>query len=417
MTLLWATLVASGVGLLREVVVASSLGLGSALDALVTSVAFAALLSSSLVSASTSSVTPLVARHSAGEEMRCRLAGALVLTSIAVGMVAASILWLARSWLAEVLWAGRSSGTGGGFAAIVLVAALFGCLRGTSTAWLNANERFLPPALVPAAGSATVIAFVLFSDEPTGSSLAACFAVSIGLESLILFASQSAQTRPSFPDVAALRLVWGAGAGWSTSLLGAIIFGLNPIIDLAVANGLEDGSAARLAVASRVPLAVAALSAVVLVTPAFTRMSQLAAERPTHVVDAARVELRRIGSLLIPVSVALGTVGTVAARLVYARGELSTGDAWNIGVTQSVVSLAILPYVGGVLMSRALMSLGRFRNVLAAAVIGASANVVLDFALGATIGVNGIALATALVYSLTMWMMWRSMARVAGPKD
>lgn len=414
-----ATVGVSGAGLLRESSVAASFGLGGALDSLVTAVSVLLLVGSSLVSTASAALLPELTRAIRGsDQTRTRqLVGSTVVVSTLAGVVLGALTYVLAPTLAEWL-SGRATteadavrGLLQEFAVVVIPAS---AARGALISILQAAEIYALPAGIQIVSSSFMAVAALAIERPSPTELLGWFALGVYVEVVVLFVVVLVRRSPQVPRVRSLvSLMRPIGPRASYSLLATVVFGLNPVIDYAVANRLDAGSAARLSLATRIPLAAAAVIVAVIVTPSYTAMAE--AFGRTGRSGVYRILRSRIGRAIALSGLAAAVVavgGFVVARVFYSHGELAVSDANSIAVTQIAYALGIPFYVSGVLASRALLAADRQFWHLAIGIGGAVVNVVLDVVLGAAFGVNGIALATGAAYLTTfLWMM-----RLARPR-
>ncbi len=414
LSILVASACVAGAGLLRESTVASTLGLGLELDAFVTAFGLLTLVGSALVSTASSALLPDLARRpTRGEaEVARDVAGAAVLSGLLVGVLASAVLYPLGPGLADLLAGGdptRADLVERLLRLAIPVVVTASAVRGVLVTVLQANGRFPLPAGVQVISSLSIVLAVLLTDRPDVHDLMRWYLVGLTIELVVLAVAVWREAQPRFPRLKrATRLMRPIAPRAAFALGSTLVFGLNPLIDYAIANGLDPGSAARLSVSSRVPLASAALIVAVTVTPSYTVLSRAFGQGGRALVSSELlVRVKRVLVVSSLVSLMVATAGVALAYLFFTHGELSTGDAGRISVTQAVYALAIPPYVAGVLASRALMAADRQATQFVVGAAGALANLGLDLALGELIGINGIALATGLVYLVTFLTMMR----------
>lgn len=406
-----ASLIASGFGLLRESAVASTLGLGIELDALATSLSLVLFVGSAIASTVSSGLlTEMVLLESSDHRRSDAFVLRAVLLSLLVGLALGVGIHAYAPLIADAIYGvpearDAMTSTLRGFA-IVCTAALAG--RGCLAAALQSRGRFVAPAAVPVVSSALLAGAAIALADPTPRILGFWFSIGVVAEVAVLAARLIASTRrrPAPTTTAAPTaavVVWRRlGAG----LAAAAVFGAGPFIDLAVAGWYRSGAAGALSLAGRIPLAVGALLVAAIVTPLYTELAaaEVAGDgQRFHAV--VRRSLRRLFVIGSGTAAVIAVAGFAVARLLFAQGELDVDDAMAIARTQAVYSLVMPPFAAGVLLSRALLAMNRQGAVLLVGLVGAGVNVLLDVLLVRVFGVNGIALATVLVYSLTMTLM------------
>jgi len=416
----------AGTGLLRESAVAAALGLGLELDSFVTAFGLLLLVGSALVSTASSALLPELARRSPRGEDRAAgdLAGAAILFGLLVGAIAATVLYLLSPALADLVAGGDPTRTDLverllRLAAPIVVTA--SAVRGVLVTVLQANGRFPLPAGVQMISSLSIVGAVLLIGRPDVHDVMKSYLVGLMIELVVLAVAVWRQMRPAMsPPRQAASLMRPIASRALFSLGATLVFGLNPLIDYAVANGLDPGSAARLSVSSRVPLASGALIVAVIVSPSYTALAKaFGSGGRSLVLSEFSDRVRHLLRLSAALSAIVAAAGAPIAYLFFSYGELTGGDAGRIALTQTVYAAAIPVYVAGVLASRALLAADRQALQFFVGVAGAGANLLLDLLLGELFGVNGIAAATGLVYLTTFFAMTRlvrSGAEAAGPQ-
>ena len=401
----------AGAGLLRESSVASALGLDVELDAFVTSFGLLVLVGSALVSTASSALLPELARRTQLEDSSSRdFAGAALLSAFLVGAVASGVLLLAGPSLAHLV-AGSDPVKVEliqdllRLATLVIVTA--SAVRGVLVAMLQANGHYPLPAGIQVVSSLSMATAAVVIAEPTVHDLMRWYLIGLTIEVLVLAISVWRSSRPRIPSARRFgSLMIPVAPRVAYSLGATLVFGLNPLIDYAIANDLDPGAAARLSVSSRVPLASAALIVAVVVTPSYTALSQAFGRGGRSLVLSEYDDrVRRLLRLSAVLAVIVAMAGVPIAYVFFAYGELTGGDAGKIALTQAVYAAAIPAYVAGVLASRALLAADRQALQFAVGLAGAVANLLLDLLLGELIGVNGIAAATGFVYIVTFLAM------------
>lgn len=406
-----ATALVALVGIIRESAAASTLGIGRALDSYVSAVAVMLLVASALISTASSAALPELARRAVAFDMDDLRALAIAVATAAtvVGSAAGVLVRLCAPEIARIVGGDELDVVSEiegliAYGAVVIIGA--SALRGALMATLQSVSWFVLPAGAPAISSSCV-AVVALVTEATPTDLVRALMVGLLAEAFVLAGAVGVAIRPRLRllrrGLGLLAPICGrAGFGF----MAALVFGVNATVDYSVANRLEDGAAAQLALASRIPLAVAGLLVAVFVTPFYTRLARAMGDGGRQgVAQLYRGRVWRVTVVSSCVAVATSIVGFAAARILFSHGELTDADALDVAMTQVVYALSLVPFVLGGLAGRALLAADRQGTQFLVALAGALLNLVLSVALGSVVGRNGVALATGVVYFTTFGAM------------
>ncbi len=404
--LLVISLVASAALLLRDAVVVGELGLSVEMDGYVAAVSAFVLAGSALVSAAESSVVPELARlRSGGSRREVEFMVAVLAGSVAVGLFLSLALWALAPWLGVLLQPG--SRIGQNVATDVLrwlsvMGAVGIVLRGTCSSILTSYRRFLPAVLTPLIGASLVVGLALVRPKP--QALALAFGIGLLVEASVLLVMVKHRTsiwvRPTADGWRSVAAVMPRGA---IALTSSIVFSLNPLVDLAFASGLDTGDGAVLATAGRIPLAVAALLVVALVTPQYPRFAEIfVAGGRGQLASTAREQARFAGSVAVAFGLVLAVLAYPISLALYSHGAIDAEGTSAIATNMSVYAATVPFYVAGTMCVRALIASGRVSVVLAISVAGVVINIAGDAVLGSWFGATGVAAATAIVYAATL---------------
>ena len=404
---------AGSVAIFRDVVVGRSLGLGPALDAWTIGLAALGFATSAFVSAAGASLVPRL-RSMPREPTRRRseiVVGATV-SAAAIGLVIGVISIV----LVELLY--RSAYPESELVSeLVLLARWLGAVAvpsilicGVLTAVMHANGRFWPPALGPAVPATIVLVSVMYWNVDEITRLGALHATGLCTLAAILWSLVRAQE----------ELDRGSWRQWRSVLadirldttyayLAALLVSFNPLIDYVVATSLGEGNAGKLGLASRVPIAAAALLASAVAIPLFPRLvDELKLQGAAAMAHLFRRRLGRATIATTVIGVAIAAVSIPLASVFFGGDSPLADEANSIGRIQMVYALTIGPYVAATLSVRALNARSCYRAALSIAALGCVLNIVLDVILASWFELTGIAAATVLVHSATATAMaWK----------
>jgi putative peptidoglycan lipid II flippase len=341
--------------------------------------------------------SPDAARHLVGSVLS---AGMLLLVA------ACSLLALAAPWLLRIVGSGFDEPTlalAGRLLYMLLGVLAVSGLSSILGAVLNAHERFLATALAPlAVPLGTLTGLVLLENRCGIEALALGTLAGFAIECCVL-AGAAARARllpvpvwrevdPHLHDIA--RRYWPI-------VLGTLMLSASAVVDQSMAASLGSGNVSVLnyggkLVALALSIVAASLSTVLL--PRFSRL--ITAGRWN---DLARIR-RNFAWLVVAGSIPIVAVLALAAepmiRLLFERGEFSSETTAAVSRVQTYLALQIPFYVLAMLGSRLLSALDSNQTVLRIGALALVLNVVLDYALMQSFGVDGIAMATSLVYAV-----------------
>jgi putative peptidoglycan lipid II flippase len=203
-----------------------------------------------------------------------------------------------------------------------------------------------------------------------------------------------ALTRPGPEEIALLR-------GFGLLLVGGILMSANTVVDQAMAASAGAGSVASLGYGAKIPAAVLGLAGVALGTATLPHYATFVASRRFAEMGAS---LRRHAIQLtgagIAIAVPLAVMSRPLVRLLFEHGSFLPADTARVSGIQAFYALQIPGYFAGIVAARVLNALGRDRWILWVSCVNFALNVVGDWVLLRWIGLPGIALSTAIVYTV-----------------
>jgi putative peptidoglycan lipid II flippase len=189
---------------------------------------------------------------------------------------------------------------------------------------------------------------------------------------------------------------------------GFLVIGAAPLIDDVMASRLGGGSVAALHLGNRLVafgIAIGALAIGTAVAPVVSE--QVARGDLAGLRRTVRTWRRLILGVTIPATALLVLGSHEIVHLFFERGAFGTGDTSTVSRVQVLALLQIPPYIASALDIRVLAALGTSRDFLLVSLGAMGLNVALDAAFGAWLGVAGIGLATAVVYTVTALLLAR----------
>lgn len=426
-TVMFAFVLSTLVGLLRQILITRAFGTDAALDAFYAAARLPELLFSlvaggALASAFIPTFTGLLETQKKSEAWQ--LASA-VSNLVALVLVAVCVLsWffapqIVGRMLAPEFPAAQQALTVELLRIQLLTPIIFG-LSGLFMGVLNAHQSFLLPALAPSMYWLGLIVGVLFL-APTmgihglawGAVLGAVIHLGVQLPGLL-------RLKPRYAPILGLDLpdVREVGRLMAPRLLGAAAVQLNFVVNTIIASGLPAGSLSSITVAFQVmtmPQIVIAQAIAIAALPTFS--AQFAGGRLSELRSALASTLRGVLLLSLPASLGLILLREPVVALLFQRGEFGPDDT-------QLVAWALLWYAAGLvghsvveIASRAFYALHDTRTPVVVGVAAMGLNIALSLTLPAAfqrlgwLPHGGLALANSFATFLEMLALLYLMRR------
>ena len=291
-------------------------------------------------------------------------------------------------------------------------------LTGLSTTWgavLNAGNRFGLTSAVPAATSLTTLAFVVTRGVEWGAwALIAGALAGAAIEAALLgwgLARRGVPLKPRWYGAShEFRDVMGQ---YGPMLTGAFLMGGTSVVSQSMAAMLDPGSVSALSYGSKLTTLLLGVGAVAVSTAVLPPFSERAAAGDWA---ALRQALRRSSQWLLAVVVP-GTALLIAfskplVALLFERGSFTAADTQIVAATQAMFLLQVPVFVVSMLLVRLISALRDNRTLMRGSALNLVVNVVLTYVLMQQLGVAGIALATSVMYAVSLAYLWFSADRL-----
>lgn len=392
--------------LAKDLLTASVFGAGGQLDAFFIALVLPYFFVSIVTSAVASAFIPayVKAMQQDGEAAAQRLFSGVLAVSIALLTVATAALALVGPPLLPFLSSGFSAGNEELLRRLFYLMLLMVPLTGLTTiliSVLNSHEAFGVAAATEIAIPIGTGAGLLF-----GTGTGGVYAMTVGMLLGIcvqaavlarLAARRGVRLRPRWlgRDPEIMQVV----GQYLPAAAGVLLILTAPIIDQAMAATLGEGSVATLNYGSKIisPLmsvGVAAIGTAVL--PYFSKM--VGADDWVGVRHTLRTFTALILAVSIPATIALVLLSEPMIRLMFQRGAFTSADTHTVSLVNAYNLIQIPLYAVTILFVRLISSMRANRILMFGAAISAAINLVLDWWLKSLMGIEGIALATSVVY-------------------
>jgi peptidoglycan biosynthesis protein MviN/MurJ (putative lipid II flippase) len=196
---------------------------------------------------------------------------------------------------------------------------------------------------------------------------------------------------------------------------GALVMGLNPVIDSIMGARLDPGSVASLGYGNKLVafgMGIGAMSLSAAVFPLFARLAS--AEDWDGLAKTLRTYTLVVLGITLPVTAAAMAFSEPLASLLYERGAFGRADTIRVGHIQALYMAQIPFHLTGLLFVRFVSATRRNRVLMWLSAMNCIVNVVGNVVLTRYFGAPGIALSTSLVYILAFTVLgiytWRRLA-------
>lgn len=296
-------------------------------------------------------------------------------------------------------------------------------LTGVATTWhavLNARERFAMSAVAPSVSALlTTILIVLWADRMGIYALAWGAVAGFAAEVVILgwwLRHAGVSLCPRWHGITVpLRQVW---AQYAPMLAGAFLMGGTDVVGQSLAATLGSGSNAVLSYGSKLPsliVGVGTLAVSTAVLPYFSRLvasGDYPALRHTVITYAKLVVCATVPLTLLAVYYSEPLV-----HALFQRGAFTVENAQRVAWVQSLYLLQIPPYTLGILAVRLISSLQANHILMWSSASNLVISVILNYVLMQWLSVAGIALATSVMYLLSMMFLVYMASRLINQRE
>lgn len=419
-----ATVVARGAFVLRELVVAYTLGTSPRLGAFLLAALIPTYLAQAFSAALPGAFVPafIHARERAGNAAAERLLGAgAIMLAVLLAVLTVPTIALFPFYLQS---AGTKFTPSDRQLAIHLLWILspYILLRGLSALWgatLNAARVFVLPGVTPAL-TPLVTAGALLVLRGAGVEVLA-WSMSFGIVAeaaitAIAVRARGISIRPRWPgygsDVRQLvRQFLPMIAG--TGILGATTF-----VDQSMAATVSSAAISVLYYANLLVLLPILIAGGTLGTAALPYVSQLAAERQWSALrHTVAVYLRYIALVTIPLTAGLIVFAPEIVSLVFYRGAFAASDVAEVSGVVRYLAAQIPFSLGAVAAIQVLSAMRRTDILLWSAVLSLALKILLNYLLISSMGIAGIALSTSIVYAVALaYLLFFCFAQLRGQR-
>lgn len=394
------------VSMVKELVIASTFGVGDELDAFLIAFIVPTFAINVIGGSMNSALIPVFVevRDKQGKDAAQKLFSNIIVLSSAVLIGISVILAVLSPVILKTLGSSFSE------AKLELTLKLFFILlpivliNGLAITWsaiLNAGERFrLAPVASVAVPLVIIVTLLVGSTELGIVALAvgtlAGFALEAGMIGMGL-AKHGMKLTPRWPgrDADVQQVI----AQFWPMIASGVLMSSTTIVDNAMAAVLGSGSVAALNYGNRIVAVIISLGAISLgtaVLPYYSRM--VSGQDWAGLRKTTRVYLKLVFTATLPLVLIFVFFSEDLIRILFERGAFTRSDTILVAEIQSYFMLQIPFYIGVILLVKLITSLQRNRILMYGALINVVLNIVLNFLFMQWLGVAGIALSTSIVF-------------------
>jgi putative peptidoglycan lipid II flippase len=325
-----------GLGLLRDIVIASTFGASVGTDAFVFARTIPQILYDLLVgNVSSAAFVPVFVQHARDERQFWRLVGAIVSLAALAFVTLAVLLAVFADPLLNVIGRGFSSDAERDLAIflmrIALVSVVFQGLAGVLTSALYAQNRFVLPAFATAAYNVGIIVGVVLLAQATGYAALPIGLILGALAQFLLQASglrdfwRAYRPRIDLADPAVRRMLTLAG----TVAAGLVISAAANLIDTNLFLQLPAGNLTSRDYATRIiqfPLGIVGLAVSFAILPTLSRFNPGGGGSLAEYRDALVFGIKLVLLLMLPALAIVAALSFPIVAVIYERNAFQPAD-------------------------------------------------------------------------------------------
>lgn len=418
-----ATLAVKATAMAKDMVVAGHFGVGDALDAFLIAVAVPAFAVTVIGQSFSGAFLPefVRLREQEGPAAAKRLFANIMVLNFALLVACAVVLGVAGKPILDLVASEFSPEKRALAYQLFLILLPLVILEGQVILWgsvLHAGEKFALTAFAPILTPLTIVlALLVTAEDAPITAVAVATVVGCAAELAVLgfaLARRGLLPAPRWaPDLAARRHVIGQ---YIPLVLGAMTMNGSTIIDQIMASWLGSGSVAALTYANKIPSVVAGVGVTALGTALLPHFSQLVARNDYDAIrHTLRTYIRGVVIVAVPITAVLLATSDWVVMIIFERGAFTESDTRLVSDVQRMYLLQIPFFVLGIVGVRLLVAMSKNHLVTIMAVVNLIVNIVGNLVFMRWFGVSGIALATSVVYMISMSMiLWLVHVNLSG---
>ena len=395
-------------GAAKEMAIAWRFGVSNEVDGYMFANNLVALPAALLFSVLSATMIPLVVGWPQrwGDKLAA-FASQLIVFTIVLGVVGLAF----AAWAVPSLIGSQALGMPAASAAAALIvsdlliwAVPAGLISSLAAAWLLAANRHINTLFEALPALIILGCVLLFAKDIV--ALAWATVIGAGIHALVLVVTLKFLPRERLHPPAPGAALWGIFLGsLGIAVAAQILMLLTNLIDQFFAARLAAGSLSILGYANRIAslaLAVCAMSISRATLPVLSALSATDAK--------ARAVIRRWAIGIFGVGTLACLIGAFlarpAVRLLFERGAFTESDTVAVADILRVLLLQLPPYCAGLVLVSWAIAARRLRLIFFASLAAFCVKVIVTHFLISIFGLAGIALATAMMYTTTLAVLW-----------
>ncbi len=415
--LMFVIIIAKLVGMLREVVLANYFGTSNISDAYLIASTVPTLLFYFIGHSISTAYIPMYnkAKNDGGEKRGIKYTNQIINISMILGTVFVILLLVWPELVIKIFAAGFDAETVGitaGFIRMSAASMYFMIMVSVLGGYLQANKSFLAPAAVSLPKNAVIIISIIVSAAYGVEWLGWGLLLSFVAEFLLLLPFALKKGFRYHPTISIkdsyVQETWYVVV---PILLGMFVSQINKIVDRSLASSVCEGGVSALTYASVINNAVQEILVTGIITVLFSHCAEWVVKNEHDKVKSKLSStINTLIMLLLPATVGVIILARPIVWLVLGRG------AFDENSTQMTVG-ALCCYTAGLTflairdtLVKVFYAYKKTKVTTIVAIISILTNIVLNFILYKAIGLNGLALATAIsavVHCVTLYVMLR----------
>lgn len=395
-----------GLGLVRDVVIASTFGATAGTDAFVIARTLPSILYDLLVgTVSTAAFVPVFVQHARDERQLWRLVGTIFSLAALAFVTLAVLLAVFAEPLVGIIGSGFSRDDQRGLAAnlmrIALISVVFQGLAGVLTSALYAQNRFALPAFATATYNVGIIVGIVLLAKPLGVPALAIGLVIGALAQFLLQASglrafwRAYRPRFDLSDPAVRRILALAG----TVAAGLVVTAAGQFIDRNLASHLSEGNLTSMEYATRIiqfPLGIVGLAVSFAILPTLSRLDAAADGSLAEYREALAFGLRLVLLLMLPFLALVAALNYPLVEVLFQRNAFEPRDTARTAAIFLAYSPQLPLTAVDYLLINAFYARQNARTPVLVGVVCVCIYLAVALSLSGPLGAVGLALADAL---------------------
>jgi putative peptidoglycan lipid II flippase len=400
--------------LLKEMLVAFYFGIASDMDALYAAMAIPTMLNNVLLSTFGAVFIPIFVRYRLKDKEEANHIASVVINYLFLLLVCVSILlFLFAPWIVEYAFYGfadRTSHLAVNILRIMCVTVVLSGIIGMIAGVLNASEHFSAPAFSQMCITVSTIAFILFRVQRAGVYVIPYGMITgLTIQMLILIPVVMGRGYQHFirlgKEHPAVREMFSLSVLF---FLNIIAMQMNTLVDKIMASYLAPGSIAALGYADKlvqVPIVIFSASLATAVFPFFS--AQAAQKKMDELGDSLAKSIRLSGFIFFPLTIMLVILARPLIQVLFQRGAFDDTATDVTTVIFICYCMQLFFFTVGLILARVYLVFQDVVTLIKMTCLGVVLNIVLNLAFMKLLvpPAAGIALATSVVYLVTMSLM------------